>query len=195
MSLRGAEGITHLHYSGTPLWRFGHSESYTSFEIAQSDSTPDSATSSPDDYAVSAHHATVEELAAQSKDQLPSYTVEVTNTGVVEGGLTLMGFVTCNDKAVVSAGFPRQRLFGFQGLKQKLAPGESASIRLRMPTAQQLSVADEHGHSYLHPGSYTVHLGAPPGSKGATFAVAAGALEVPLLLEGAAPKLLRAPQL
>ena len=64
-----------------------------------------------------------------------------------------------------------------------------------MPTAQQLSVADEHGHSYLHPGSYTVHLGAPPWSRGVTFAIAEGALEVPLLLPGEAPKLLRAPDL
>jgi len=59
----------------------------------------------------------------------------------------------------------------------------------------QLSVADEQGHSYLHPGSYTVHLGAPPNSKGATFALNAGALEVPLVLEGVSPKLLRAPNL
>ena len=40
-----------------------------------------------------------------------------------------------------------------------------------------------------------VHLGAPPGSEGATATLPEGALRVPLVLEGDAPLLLRAPDL
>ena len=79
-------------------------------------------------------------------------------------------------------------------LSLSLSHARALSLSHR-PTARQLSVSDEHGHSYLHPGTYTVHLGAPPRSHTATLS--GGALTVPLVLEGDAdaPLLLRAPTL
>lgn len=33
MSLRGGDGITHLHYNGSALWPFGFGGSYSSFAV------------------------------------------------------------------------------------------------------------------------------------------------------------------
>ena len=44
------------------------------------------------------------------------YSVRVTNTGTVGGGVNLLGFVTASDTAPPPAGFPLQRLFGFTGV-------------------------------------------------------------------------------
>ena len=151
MSLTSVDGITHLHYTGTPLWKFGAGESYTKFSVSQVDDTPDSATYSPDDFAPSPNFLTAKTLSISGAG---SYELEVTNTGTVAGGFKLLGFVTCDDASV---GFPVQRLFGFAGL-ESLAPGESRTVSLPRPTARQLSVADARGHSYLHPASYTVRI-------------------------------------
>jgi beta-D-xylosidase 4 len=187
MSMTSVDGITHLHYTGKPLWTFGHGESFTTFSLR---------------------------LVSDSKGR---YEVEVKNTGAVEGGFNLLGFVTTqrSDRdgagagghhpaaVAVAAGFPRQRLFGFVGLAQ-LQPGEARCVSLPAPTARQLSVADAQGHSYLYPGRYTVHLGAPPSSAPATgggvgvatmASLRDGALEVPLVVEGTKRLLLRAPEL
>ena len=42
-----------------------------------------------------------------------------------------------SDRVRCTTGFPRQKLFGFEGLQQ-LAPGETVAVSLRMPTAQQV---------------------------------------------------------
>ena len=167
MSLRGGRGITHLHYSGPTLWRFGSGGSYTSFGLSMPASAP---------------WATDVDAGALAAARAPAlnHTLTVRNTGAVAGGFVAMGFVTAGQGeggeggeggAASSSrrsgvpGFPRQRLFAFSGTPAALAPGESASLQLAAPTAAQLGVADQDGRMWLHPGRYTLHFGGPPGSQ------------------------------
>ena len=148
MSLRGGQGITHLHYTGTPLWKFGYGESYTTFALSVE----------PPPLVADGVHVNAY-LAAEEQ----AYTVRVENTGSVAGGTRVLGFVTCDDPAV---GFPRQRLFGFAGV-ESLAPGEAATVALKLPTPKQLSVADADGKQWLHPAAFSLHVGGPPGEAAA----------------------------
>lgn len=152
MSLRGGEGITHLHYTGEPLWKFGFGISYSSFAVSvvnRSQLVVDS----------TEIHAFV---AKQTRPQENSYTVRVKNVGSMAGGTRVLGFVTCDDPDV---DFPLQRLFGFTGVGL-LAPGEEATVTLQLPTPKQLSVADTAGQQWLHPASYSLHIGTgPPGEE------------------------------
>lgn len=67
--------------------------------------------------------------------------------------------------------FPKQRLFGFVGV-DLLSPGASTVVTVQLPTPKQLSVADEDGQQWLHPASYSVHIGTgPPGEEGAVHKV------------------------
>ena len=122
---------------------------------------------------------TVESFARDAKKAAVFYAVRVTNTGAVGGGFNAMGFVTS-----AKEGFPLQRMFGFVGVDW-LEAGGSMVVQLALPTARQLSVADENGQQWLHAGEYTVHIGAPPG--GSDDAAAAAAAVSALRIAGAAP--------
>lgn len=164
MSLRGGQGITHLHYTGNPLWKFGSGLSYTRFSIAiDSDST----------------HTAMDTVAGALDDLLAAryYSLRVKNTGGVAGGLNVLGFITCVNSS--SIGFPRQRLFGFVG-SGSIAPDDTHSVSLSMPTTQQMSVADVEGNQWLHPAAFLVHIGGPP---------LEAQLVMPLNLQGDTPML------
>lgn len=92
MSLRGGQGITHLHYTGTPLWPFGHSSSYTTFAL----STAAAAAGTAGDTAALAGFG----RAAVGRH----YSLTLTNTGGLAGGFTVLGFITSDD----APGFPLQ---------------------------------------------------------------------------------------
>ena len=153
MSLRGGEGITHLHYTGAALWKFGSGSSYTKFAV--------SIVSRP---LLVLNGTEVETFIAQSA-QGQSYSVRVQNVGAVPGGTRVLGFVTCDDPEVY---FPKQRLFGFNSV-DLLEPTASTTVTLKLPTPKQLSVADEAGRQWLHPASYSIHIGTgPPGDAEVT---------------------------
>lgn len=167
MSLRGGEGITHLHYKGAALWKFGSGSSYSKFAV--------SIVSQP---SLVVNGTAVENFIAQPA-QGHSYSVRVQNVGTVPGGTRVLGFVMCGDREV---DFPKQRLFGFNGV-DLLAPGASATVTLKMPTPKQLSVADEAGQQWLHPASYSIHIGTgPPGEEEATVHKLVLRSDAPVLL-------------
>jgi|EP01043_Picozoa_sp_COSAG02_P027497 beta-D-xylosidase 4 len=154
MSLRGGEGITHLHYTGTPLWKFGHGLSFSSFEVTiEAEPRPPGAGWTAESFAAATH--------ADVIDSAPGYSVRVTNTGAVGGGFNVMGFITMSKEDQEAFGFPLQRLFGFVGVEW-LRPGASRVVNLPPPTGRQLSVADADGQQWLHAAEYTVHIGGPP---------------------------------
>ena len=118
-------------------WAFGHGLSYSSFEV-QIEAEPQPPTASTDDNAA-AGEWTAESFAAATATPTTAaagsaaaagadlndfplsssalrYSVRVTNTGTVGGGVNLLGFVTASDTAPPPAGFPLQRLFGFTGV-------------------------------------------------------------------------------
>ena len=160
MSLRGGYGITHSHYTGTPLWKFGHGLSYTSFDVVVETEPQPPAPSGWTAASFAAATRARSNAGAQGINTELAYSVRVTNTGAVGGGLNVMGFVTA-PKAV---GFPLQRLFGFVGVEW-LHPGASRLVQLPLPTARQLSVADAEGQQWLHAAEYTIHIGGPPRSQ------------------------------
>ena len=72
-------------------------------------------------------------------------------------------------------------MFGFVAVDM-LAPGASTMLSLKLPTPRQLSVADETGQQWLHPASYSIHIGTgPPREEGTMHKIA---------LKGGAPTLL-----
>lgn len=195
MSLRGGDGITHLHYTGTPLWKFGHGLSYTNFDVTiEAEPEPLVGSIVGDGGAVGSNW-TVETFAAATRgsysplhrvtNSAPAYSIRVTNTGAVGGGFNAMAFVTMSRSDQGRFGFPIQRLFAFAGIDW-LDPGVSQVLELAIPTAQQLSVADEHGQQWLHAGEYMIHIGGPPLSP-SDDASAAKAVVSKLLITGEAP--------
>jgi hypothetical protein len=154
MSLRGGEGITHLHYTGATLWKFGSGRSYSNFAVSIVSRPP----------LLVVNGTEVATFIAQSV-QGHSYSVRVQNVGAAPGGTRVLGFVTCDDPDV---NFPKQRLFGFNGV-DLLTPGASTTVTLKLPSPKQLSVADEAGQQWLHPASYSIHIGTgPPGEEEVT---------------------------
>eukprot|EP01043_Picozoa_sp_COSAG02_P081350 COSAG02_NODE_19829_length_863_cov_0.637435_1_plen_73_part_10 len=73
MSLRGGEGITHLHYTGAPLWKFGSGSSYSKFTVSIVSQPP-----------LIVNGTSVENFVAQPA-QGHSYSVRVQNVGTVPG--------------------------------------------------------------------------------------------------------------
>ena len=154
MSLRGGQGITHMHYTGTPLWEFGSGPSYSKFSVELLNSDDE---------------LSAGEFGAEASNR--AYSVRVTNTGGVAGGLNVIGFVTCAGCNAES--FPLQRLFGFVGTFLSCTGGLPCGtavwygrvVRLAHPSAKQLSVADEDGRQWLHPAEYTVHIGGTPSEE------------------------------
>ena len=137
MSLRGGEGITHLHYSGTPLWPFSHGASYTRFTVALVSKSAQLLQQAVEE-AEAEHSLTVstEELMLSSAEDWAStptytagaaarrsFTVAVSNKGAVASGVTIPAFITPLNESAAGR-FPRQKLFGFTGI-DLLQPGET----------------------------------------------------------------------
>ncbi len=188
MSLRGGDGITHLHYTGTPLWKFGHGLSFTSFDVTiESEPRPPAA------------GWTAESFDAATRtdvtDTALAYSVRVTNTGGVGGGLNVMAFITMSKQEQDALGFPLQRLFGFVGVDW-LGPGASRIVKLSLPNARQLSVADADGQQWLHAAEYTVHIGGPPrGPDDDDAALQSKVAVTKLQIESEAPLLVSPPRM
>ena len=159
MDLRSGEGITHLWYSGTPLWAFGHGLSYTTFT-----------------YQWSSKEAAARSIAADALAAAGAvdYEVTVTNTGARAGDCVVLGFVSGTPP-----GFPRQKLFDFA--RVHLAPGASTTVLLSSP-AEALAVVDERGRRVLVPGAFEVRVGdlAAPAVRALEVAPAAAGVEVVL---------------
>jgi beta-glucosidase len=139
MSLRGGQGITHLHYEGKPLWPFGSGLSYTEWSLALLESSAEAGL----DWG--GHNVTAQNLRA---NDAPPLRIRVTNAGAVAAAMRVLGFVTCgSDTDERLSSFPRQRLFGFAAVPT-LAPGAAAVVEIAAPTARQLSIADATGRQW-----------------------------------------------
>ena len=107
----------------------------------------------------------------------------------------MLGFITMSKQAQDAFGFPLQRLFGFVGVDW-LGPGASRIVKLPLPTARQLSVADADGQQWLHAAEYTVHIGGPPRSADDDNAAMQGKVAVAKLqIESDAPLLVSPPRM
>ena len=131
MSLSDHGGITYQHYTGTPLWPFGHGLSYSNFDI----------------YFVG------DSLQRTSKkEDLASvvFNVLVNNTGSVRSDVTVLAYLTLVD-TTDAHGLPLRELFAFCRIRA-LAPSGSAECVLGMDPA----VASHNG--LVREGSYAVSI-------------------------------------
>ena len=139
MDLRTGDGVTHMHYTKTPLWKFGTGLSYTQFEYAFP--APGRALVPIASLLGSAHSA--------AATWVPR--VRVANTGARQGEVVVLGFVQSSHRE-----FARQKLFDFQRIT--LAPAESATLQLRA-APDTLAVVDSEGRAWLRPAQITVRIG------------------------------------
>ena len=150
----GSRGITHLHYTGTPLWAFGDGLGYAELELSWADdwtqqpSTADTAATAGGN---DADADTKREKAAPTEMR-----VRVSNVGAEQwsSGATVLGFVSSDG----DPRFPVQKLFGF-GKAPPLGPGESAVVTLPLPTDEVLAVSDWTGRRVVSPGALSLRVG------------------------------------
>ena len=126
-----------MHYSGTPLYRFGTGLSYTDFTYSVAERSI---------HEVATTHSITSILSNRLGDgNFIPHTVTVTNSGSRSGEAVVLGFVSSSHPL-----FPRQKLFGFQRVGP-LAPGTSvtASLRLQYGAAEALAVIDDDGRALV----------------------------------------------
>ena len=115
----------------TPLFRFGHGLSYTSFDIAQPRLS----------------------AATVSPDRPVTVTTRVTNTGPVAGDEVVQLYITRKDVSVTQ---PVLALKGFERIT--LAPGESREVSFTLMPAD-LAIWNRAMEEVNEPGPVTVHVG------------------------------------
>ena len=85
------------------------------------------------------------------------WSIDVTNTGSVASGLTILCFVSSHHPDA-----PIQKLVGFERLPV-VAPGASATATVFAATTA-LSLTDQDGTEAIHAGDYQLLIGDPSGS-------------------------------
>jgi beta-glucosidase len=128
----GVEWREYVDMSGAPLYAFGHGVSYTRFQYAGLDITPNS-TRPGGEVRVSA---------------------EVTNAGAREGSEVVQLYIHDEVSSMVR---PVQELRGFR--KVALKPGEKARVEFRL-TPEELGMLDRSLQPVVEPGTFRVMLGA-----------------------------------
>lgn len=117
---------TYRYFSGTPLWRFGHGRSYTTFRYADLRVEPATAGASP------------------------TVSVSITNTGTRSGDDVVMAFVSLEGGGRPA---PIESLAAFR--RVTLAPGAATRVSLSLD-AEALSLVDEQGTRHPAPGKVRI---------------------------------------
>eukprot|EP01045_Picozoa_sp_COSAG04_P021204 COSAG04_NODE_2257_length_4433_cov_2.916244_2_plen_473_part_00 len=162
MALRSGCGVTHLHYTGTPVYEFGFGLTLTSWEFGW-------------------HRPP---LQSYGSDEVSSgslaMTVRVTNTGALDSEVVVPAFVRTEslhddafDDAARAVTPPVRELFDFQRVFCKAGSSVLVSVTLRQSV---LALADNTGELAVRPGRYSVAVGGHPG--GAEQAAASAHFEV-----------------
>jgi len=127
----GMAGRTYRHFSGEPLYRFGHGLSYTRF-------------------AYSLPPAVAADLPlALDAGQTLQLRVQLHNTGALAGDEVAQLYLQC-------PGWPRWALRGVQ--RQHLAAGQSMRLQFTLD-ARALSSVDADGARWVEPGRYRLWIG------------------------------------
>jgi beta-glucosidase-like glycosyl hydrolase len=146
MSLRSGSGVTHLHYTGTPVYEFGFGLTYSAWRFEW-------------------HRPPPQTLATESDSNKLSMTVRVTNVGATDSEIVVPAYVRAEslhahafhpERAVTP---PVRELFDFQ--RVFCAKGESVLVRVELGESV-LALADRAGVLAVRPGKYTVSVGGHP---------------------------------
>lgn len=117
------------------------------------------------------HYDTTE--AGFSPD-LPSYLINVTNTGSMTASVSVLGFVRATGSVRAAAiDAPLKELFDFERLAD-MTPGDWRVVQLTIPPAV-LSLTDERGVETIRGGEYEIEIGVEGSAEGT---VAMASLEV-----------------
>jgi beta-D-xylosidase 4 len=142
-NMTSGDGITHLYYTGTPVFAFGTGLSYSSFAYELADG-PAAATQEVDAAAWARGGAAAAPAA---------FRLRVTNVGAVRASVAALGFLEKRG----APGEPLQQLFDFARVHE-LAPGDSAVVELRVPLDVAVHTAAD-GEQALVPGELALRLG------------------------------------
>ena len=136
------EGVTHLYYTGTPLFPFGFGLSTTQWNLTW----------------FGGPHRVVDGGAwvagGAPSSAAPYYAVNATNTGARTSDLSLLAFLSSEEP-----GEPLSQLFGFDRASG-IAPGATATLIFAVPLRVAARVA-VNGELSLHAGRLRVAVGAP----------------------------------
>lgn len=171
MDLRSDGGITYQYTTaGDIVYPFGFGISYSSFAFETLTKT---ATTSAKHMqvqhfagtratAVASHYDTT---PAGFSPDLPSYLVNVTNTGSITASVSVLGFVSATGSVrAADVDAPLKELFDFERLAD-MAPGESRVVQLSIPPAV-LSLTDEQGVETVRGGEYKIEVGVEGAAEG-----------------------------
>lgn len=180
LSFDGGLGITYMYYRGVPEWPFGAGEFYTNFSYAwgaaaaaaEDGGVGGGGAGAPveraalhdgdaDDARGPAARVVVVDTARFRDGAAPvAFAVNVTNTGAVASGVTVLAFVSGDG----APGAPLRQLFDFGGVPL-LAPGESATVFFALTPAAAAQV-DRDGARVLRAGERVVDFGGDGGRGG-----------------------------
>lgn len=119
-------GRTYKYFTGKPIFTYGHGLSYTTFKVQ------------------------LLEIGYYE------YSVQVTNTGKVQGDDVIMGFFTpLSIPSQYSASQIKFQLFDFE--RVRLIPGEKVIIKLGL-SKERLTLFDNQGNEQIFDGQYTISI-------------------------------------
>ena len=150
LDLRGAGGITHRYFDGTPLWPFGFGLSYGEFKFAKA-------------IMPGAKH-TLHTTVATAMDKPLCFVATVTNaaSAAMASDVVLLAFI--GSKLPDSPRNPK--LCDFQRVAA-VQPGKSRSVKLCVNSPlPALALVDAKGNERVVPGEYTVTVGVQGGVGG-----------------------------
>lgn len=135
----GSEGRTHMFYTGSPLFQFGHGLSYTEFEMDWDVPPP----------LLEWHQDEIGNMGDEDY-----YLIRLTNTGSVPGREVVQAY--WSPPIDVDAELKRQ-LFDFRPIY--LHPGESQVVQFSTKEAlKSISTVTPLGDRVVRPGTYTIHF-------------------------------------
>jgi len=141
----GNPGRSYRFYTGTPVYKFGHGLSYTSFH---------SRLVNPPAAVDMSRFATELRLSPLSKRTAAIFSVRVTNEGDRDGAEVLQLFATPPNAGV--DGRPLQSLVAFE--RVALHTGEEQEVELHVE-ASHFTLADSFGNRYVPNGTWKVWVG------------------------------------
>jgi hypothetical protein len=143
------QGRTHMWYTGTPLYPFGHGLSYTDFSMQFGDGAAAGAAGggSPPVPTIS-----LGDIRESGFTTAPAYSIVVTNRGGVAGKETVLAFWSPPDSVDPLL---KQQLFAFESTI--LEPGASETITIALPAdAAKIATVTENGDRIFAAGEYTI---------------------------------------
>ena len=149
MSLRSGDGVTYMHYRGTPLWEYGFGLSYTTFSANVAAASLTATTG-----ALAEAYGRYYSASGLTADPLASLVVRVQNTGSLASDVVVLIFATrvSAPAPAANASVPLRQLAGFERTA-RVTPGERRSVTVGL-TPLALCRVDSGGNQWAEPSEW-----------------------------------------